>query len=445
MIKTVSKKWIVSLTSFSIAFFFSTSNHALDLSLQLGGGFQNSDNIELNDEGELSDDLREAFIGFQLEEDSPLYFVDLNYVARIRDYKDDVVEDDNLFAGRAEFTLHAIANRLNWEFLHLRADLLTNAEDNDIPDNRETRNVYATGPDFILEPSTVDDLILRLRYTEIDFEQTENANNERISGALVWERELGPVSRLSALVGVEDVEYELSGAEQTFLRASAQYEADVRLGNYSIRLGYNEAESLDGRDVSGLLARVLFAYQINGNDFEVLYGRELTDTSIGLIENRTEDSIITDTFSLDDGTDSNFETIDILELQNLDITYRTANVCQRCVLTVSGFIDKFDFSDQPRDQKFSGINTSLRYNLTPRLDAVLQGGYSINEFLQELPEREDDTIFYGLGMDFQPRANMLLQANVRMQERESNIEEFNYEEMSFRLGFTWYFGTNQPL
>lgn len=445
MIITISTKRIVLLTTFAVAFLSSLNINALDLSVQLGGGFQRSDNIELNDEGELSEDLREAFVGLQIEEDSPLYFADLNYVARIRDYKDDVIEDDNLFSGRAEVTLHAIANRLNWEFLHLRADLLTNAEDNDIPDNRETRNVFATGPDIIMEPSTVDDLILRLRYTEINFEQTEDANNERISGALVWERELGPVSRLSAVVGVEDVEYELNEAEQTFLRASAQYEADVRLGNYSVRLGYNEAESLDGRDVSGLLARLLFAYQINGNDFEILYGRELTDTSIGLIENRTEDSILTDTFSLDDGTDSNFETIDILELQNLDITYRTANLCQRCIWTVSGFLDKFDFADQERDQKFSGINTSLRYNITRRLDAVIEGGYAINEFLQELPEREDDTIFYGFGLDFQPRANMLVQGNVRMQERESNIAEFNYEEMSFRLGFTWYFGNNQPL
>lgn len=412
---------------------------AVDLSYQMGGRYEASDNIALAPMNEVSDHLRELFFNVQLDEDKPLYDYNIIYFLRGRDYRDDVLQDQNLVSGRALATWKAIPERFNWNVVHLRGDLLRDRQLANNDNNREIRNTFSTGPDFKFRVGSVDELELRLRYTDIRFETSEDADNDRLSANLFWQRELGPVSNFSFGLGHDEVEYD-NGAEQEFSQVSVQYQANVRLGNYSIRLGYNEAETLRGDDADGLLARVQFRYNINSHNVSLLYTRQLADTAIGLIENQIANPIITDAFGLEDGTDANFAEIDVVTFENTSLAWSTDSLCARCSVEATLLYNQLDFETLNRDEVVRGANTAFTYNVSRRVNATLIASYNENR----LVNRTDDVTIYGLNFEYQPLPNLQLRLGFAEETRDSNQNGFGYEELSTEFTFIWFFGFNSP-
>ncbi|MEM8497275.1 MAG: hypothetical protein AAF542_04575 [Pseudomonadota bacterium] len=413
------------------------SNQALEFGAQLGVSYESSDNIELlPEENATSDDLRELRLNLVLDGEANVYELDMDYFLIGRDYKDDNLADNNLVSGRALIKWTPLPRRFSWDIMHLRSESTTNTQFEPTPENDETRNVFATGPDLTIALGGSSDLIFGMRYTEIEFERSTESNNNRLGASIEWARELSPVSQLSARIRHQDVDYDI-GFEQEFSQITAEYEATLRRSSYSIRLGYNKAETVLGDDVSAPLVRLQGIISIYENPLTLIYTRELTDTSLGLIETTIE----SETFSLEDGAGQNFEEIDVLLQQNALISYEMDNFCNSCSLRLSAAYDKLDYETLLRDEESFGPNIEFRYAFSPRIDIGLSAQYLERRFPDLEPSREDEQSFYGVDVAYNRWRNIDLAFGVVKQDRTSNLPGFDFEETRFVFSIFWSFGS----
>jgi len=421
--------------------FAATQASAWETGMQLGVNYATSDNIERVELGEQSDDIREAVLGLSLDAEEPMYNVDIDYFARGRDYKNDVLEDNNLLAGRTLLTWVPLPRNFSWEVMHLRSDLLNDNALVDTDTNRETRNILSTGPSITFGIGAADSVTLNARYIDISFELTELSDNERIDTSLVWKRELSSVSQFSAFVEHNDIEYR-AGEEQSFTKGGIEFRADLREAQYLVRLGTNRAETVQGDSRSDLLVRLVLSYQSDSDRISFLLAKDLVDTSVGFA---TEGIFVSESFSLaDEGTSTNFTEIDVLEQQSVSIGYSSDRICSRCVIRVNAFYDDLDYIEQPRDQDILGINTELTYELNSKLRVNASLLYGKSQFFEEFDTvtRKDDVEGYGAGLEYKLSRNLELSVDVSSNKRESNIPGLNFEELSLRAGILWSLGSS---
>lgn len=426
-----------------LGFFVSANIQALDFGAQVGATYSTSDNINLQPAGnEQSDHLRQLLMNVRVDHDSPVYFMDLDYSLLGYDYKDNLQADNNTLSGRGLITWVPLPRRFEWEVIHLRTE---NTADNRLApttNNDETRNVLSTGPNIIFAMGMADDLVIKPRYTDIDFERSVQSNGERLGGSIEWVRELSGLSQFALRVGHEDVDYE-SGLEQSFSVAVAEYSANLRQANYLIRLGYGEAETLTGEDVSGPIGRISANFVIAGSPLVFLYERLFTDTSLGSLET----TLLGDNnsrYALGSGGAQNFNQIDVLLTENAFLGYTFLNVCSRCQVILNATINNLDYEIQQIDQDVLSLNAGINYALGPNLTVGLGAQYLERDFIQNVPHRKDDETTYGINFTYTWLRNLSVGFNVGQQERNSNLPGNDYEELRFSLNVLWAynFGAN---
>lgn len=420
---------------------FSSTVCALDFGAQVGATYATSDNVTLLAAGnEQSDHVRQLQMNVRLDHDSPLYFLDLDYSLLGLDYKDDFQRDNNNVSGRGLLTWVPIPRRFEWEVMHLRTE---NTADNRLAPNNnndETRNVYSTGPNIIVALGTADDFVIKPRYTDIDFERSVQSNGERLGGSVEWVRELSGISEFALRYGYEDVDYD-NGSEQSFSVLVAEYSANLRQGNYLIRLGYGEAETLTGEDVSGPIGRISANYVIGGSPLVFLYERLFTDTSLGSFET----TLLSDNrYALGSGGAQNFNQIDVLLTENSSIGYSFLNVCSRCEVSLSAGLNKLDYEIQAIDQDAFNVNVGFNYSFTNDFTMGLGAQYLEREFLNTAPRRKDDETTYGVNFSYNWLRNLQFGFSVGKQERESNLPGNDYEELRYSLSIIWAYNFAAP-
>lgn len=416
-------------------------SHALDTSLEFGLGGVSTDNSNLVDGAANPQDdvIYEASASLQLDADQPAYIVDLDYFGRSRQYQDQTQDDENLFTGRSFLRWNALSERLNWDVLHVRGNILRDTRLANTNNNREVRDVVSTGPDIRFRVSSVDDVVLRLRYSDISFEFSKDSDNTRNGGQLLWRHALTKVSDLSLDMRLDDAEYS-SNLEQRFLQLALIYEVQLRRGRYRFRVGRNEAKNFTGSDFSGPLLQFNAEHDIGNGRVALYYQRELTDTSIGLV-----DGIITrDDFLLDEAVSGNFAEIDLLEQESASLRF-TTQLCRRCRLSVGINYSNLDYKSLPRDEESVNGSLSLRYNVNRKLNMTVAASQARNRFLDQVPQREDDVLFYSIAFDYRWSNSLRFRLLTSREDRNSNLDGFDFVENRIELGFTYYWGGANPV
>jgi hypothetical protein len=407
---------------------------AVETRIVFGVNATQTDNSNLVEDNALDDSIYEANANVQVDARKDSYVVDLDYYGRARRYQDETQDDENLFTGRSFLRWNALQERLNWDVLHVRGDILRDARLANTANNREVRDVFVTGPDLVLRLSPVDSLVLRARYTDIGFELSTDSDNERKGGQLLWTHNLSRISDFALDFRIDDAEYD-AGQEQRFTQLALIYEARLRTGRYRIRIGYNEAESQGGMDFSGPLFQFNFVQEFGLSNIELYYQREFTDTSLGLI-----DGVISrDDFRLDEVVSANFTELDLLEQQSAFIRVATP-ICRRCDLRTSINYNDVDYKTLLRDESSIGAVLSFRYNLNRKLDVLLGASLSTNEYTDQQPLREDDITIYSAALDYRWSDTLRWRLAYRFEDRDSTLPGFGYRENRIELGFTYFWG-----
>ncbi len=401
---------------------------AIDTTVGIGVGITHSDNVTRSDDNPQSDVERELRLDLGVTGNTAQFDTELAYALSARDFKNNLQADDEVVDGNARILWTPLANRFSWELTNNVSDSVSNTRLADTPDNRQQRNIIATGPNFIFALSPVDRFNAELRYVDVKVEQVGNdaaagqtqpgSDSERKVGRLRWTHRLSAVSDLMVSTEYEAV---AAATDVVYKRLLVGYGARLRNGSYEIFVGANRVKPDFREEFDASTVQAAVTYDFGGHGFSITLVKELTDTSVGLGTNSLRDESF-------NPSDSNFGEFDIVERQRADITYQNTLICGGCSLRMSAFIDEQEYQDrpqdrnplaQPGDQKLYGFTLGLVYALTANIDLLANTRFEVSDFVDDPNGLEYETSERVLGVEYNVVRNLFIGLHVTQTTRDA--------------------------
>ncbi len=423
---------------------------AIDTTVGIGIGVEHSDNVTRSDDNPQSDVERSLRLDLGVTGNTAQFDTQLAYIFTARDFKNNLQSDDEVVDGRARILWTPLPNRFSWELTNNVSDSVRNDRLADTPDNRQTRNIISTGPNFIFALSPVDQLDAELRYVDVNVEEADDAvgqaqqgsDSERKVGRLRWTHRLSAVGDLMVSTEYEDV---TADTDVVYKRLLLGYGARLRNGSYEIFVGANRVEPDFREEFDASVVQAAATYDFGGHGFSITLVKELTDTSVGLGTN----SLRGESFN---PTDTNFGEFDILERQRADITYQNALICGSCNVRISAYYDKQEYQDrpqdqdplsQPGDQTRYGFTLGWVYTLTDNVSLLADTRFEVSEFVDDADGLEYELSEHRLGVDYNAVRNLFIGLQIIQTTRDANVEgsasDSDFDELRGGLNLRYIF------
>jgi hypothetical protein len=207
-------------------------------------GHARSDNLQ-----RIVDGARGSFTGLgvllDLERESARIDTIVNTNLELRRYSAEGIEDDPVGDLAAAANFHIVPDRFNWRFEERygqgQIDPLAAAG----PNNRESINVFSTGPEFEVPLGSRTELALLGDYSSRRYGDSASLDSDSTVVELGVFRRKDRTSRYGIAANTNSVEYDLAGVDPYDIRSlSLRYEKTLATGQVSAELGTN---SLDFR------------------------------------------------------------------------------------------------------------------------------------------------------------------------------------------------------
>jgi len=402
---------------------------AAELEIAVIIGLKHTDNATLTDTKERSEFSQHVGIDVSFRREGSQFSADIDYRGERSNYEHGTTQDTTIIKGITALTWTPLPQRFSWHLGHQRRELLQKAGDADIRDNREIRDIIATGPEFTARLSPVDDLTLTLEYVDVSYSGTNKLDSERNIATLDWSHKLSKTRLLGAGYEFTDVDIETTDGDLEYQRAYMYYSAETPTGDYAMTLGVNEATRDNSEDTDGHLARIKWNYGREPHHFTVLALNGLTDSSIGggigdfLGGNSNPD--------FDEDFDQNFESPDVIERSLASFAYAYDRLCQRCTAKLGILYKDDDYQNEEvlKDEKRTTFFANLEYRLTNQLELRLTGRYSEIEFTNDPDDREDDRTTVRATLRWQPMEKLFVSLFTAHDSRDSSASENDYDEL----------------
>lgn len=335
---------------------------------------------------------------------------------------------DNRVSG--ELDLNGYCQSVNWFRWNLRdtlRDRRTVATDPDTPENRERRNVLATGPTFFWALSPRVELFTDLEYQITRFERSTANDSDRYIASLGGQRQFS--TRFNAGISVSHSEIDLfrRGEEITRDNLSLNFSHRGNNDRFTGRVGHTWLESEQGpfiSDNTAITGELGYERRFEaGTRLELQVNRDLTDTSTDL-----------------DVQIPGLE-LDLRETSVVQVTSLSATLVQpiRPVSQVS-FMVGYSESDfqrvDTREERYTGV-MGLSHQFSDRLGGNVDLSYQRKDF-----DQGDGLLVHTvrprLGLDYRQTRNFTWDAGVGLERRyETGGPGREYEEHFVSLGLTW--------
>lgn len=414
------------------------SAFALDYTLNITAGSEFDDNATRQPSGFTREEL-ETSIGADLGVTHTGQRLDLesNYNAAYNDYKNDEIKTNNNLFGTTDLNWNIIDQRLAWNFNHFIAEVLGNNRATDTPDNRETRQTFATGPTITAKLTGVDDLIINANYTVVKQDNSvndvaaarSNIDSERGQAAVTWRHALSRASDFDIGASVSQTEFDNNSPDFEYQQVFVGYNVRLASGSYSIRLGVNESQRENEDDQDGVFTSVNYLRNFSAHALEFSAVRQLTDSSIGL------DNGLSDTVS------SNFDETSTVERTNIGLEYSYNNLCSSCNLQLAYLFDNEDFladaqqlGENALDSKEHRLRASLEYRNNSKLTSNFSASYGRIRFSSEA--RTDDVMELLFNLDWRAAEKLRVNFSAGYNTRDTKINlpaDFDHEAVTLGI------------
>ncbi len=420
---------------------------AIDTTVGVAVGVEHSDNITRSDDNPRSDVEREVRLELGAIGNTAQFDAEVAYVLTARDFKNNLQSDNEVVDGNARILWTPLPNRFSWELTNNVSDRVSNDRLADTPNNRQQRNIIATGPNFIAALSPVDRLDVELRYVDVNVGEADTAiigqaqqgsDSERKLGRLRWTHRLSAVGDLVVNTEYEDVAAELN---VVYKRLLVGYAAGLRNGSYEIFAGANQVEP-DGRETfDASVIQAAATYSFGGHGFSVTVVKELTDTSVGLGTSSLRDESF-------NPSDNNFGNFDILERKRADITYQNSLICDSCSFRASAYFDQQEYQDrpqdqdplgQPGDQKRYGYSLGLVYSLTGNINLLADTRFEVSDFIDDPDGLKYDLYEHLLGAEYNVIRNLFVGVQIIQATRDATVADEDFEELRGGIDLRYIF------
>lgn len=422
-LKLVGKR---ALTLGFISFVPVFASHALEFDYSVGYEVERSDNIfrvPTNEESEL---INRLGFDFLLEQEGSTLNAHLEGSIDYAHYAENTSDDEFLPELNILSTWKIRPGTLEWQVENYTRQVAINTAGADTPSNRQTTNVFQTGPDITFRLDSASSLQAEARYGDYYFEDSDSGST-RYLYALRYIRG-GSVVKSALNAEYTSVEYE-SSAGVDFNRLNTYASAEWQRGRNELvaNLGWTEVDRDGSQDGDGFLARLLWNHELTSRSTVYLSGSTETTDSGSFIQRIDLSGIGTGGIG--------FDSPDIVDTKRAEAGYaREGGTWSQAV---RAYVIDLDYEDEPNDRDIGGIamdfgiplsSTStitlllgysetdwtdlgrddtdkrasllFRHFLTPRLRLSAGGGWNDRQSTDPLEEYTDIRLFAGVDYDF---------------------------------------------
>ena len=410
--------------------------HAVKLDYELGASLLHSDNIDLREDDQVSEDVLMPQVRFSAEQTGAVVQVDLSGNLQYLSYLDNTFDDEV----RGDFN-----GRLKWAVVPERISLV--AEDylslqpvNTLasfgPGNQQQVNIFIAGPSFHARFNPVTHGELDLRYYNTYAEETEGFNGDRYNAAARIRRQINSISEVSFNLAATKAEYDDFGGLFDYTRYDGylNYSRTLASARFEVELGHTRIDRSDDSSVSEPFFNATYHWDASSRSrLTVGAHYQLADATQDLVRqaSQVDDGPITgDPIELDLQVGPS-----IYLTRGVQLGYRYTG--ERTTWTVQPSVERVRYEDGfSEDQRTRSARFNLRYRLTSRLIASFMASKRDREL--ETSGREDDDLVAGIGLVNQFTRHWSGRIDLRRRERDSSVAGRSYEENTISLTFIYH-------
>lgn len=418
---------------------------ALEWSGHVQGGVTHTDNSRLAEKQKEADDEYDLASAIALSHRGSSLDFNADYALDYADYAKGTQDSSTELEGNSRLGWKLLPS-LTWDVRHSRTTELANRRQVDTAQNRESRDLIATGPRLRLPVTDHDFLNGSAQLMQVRDDLAGDSAREVYSAG--WTRLVSPTVDLTADFTRNDIDYDLSDSQDVKIsRASLTGVKRYRLGRMEATLGRNKSERVNGETNYGGYYRGYVDYDAVGHVFSLAAVQELTDSSLGLDEpgfaSSERGGVIPERNF--DPRNSNFDVVDVVERRSIELNYSTQRLCNRCEVRARLMQDDQDFKRAARDEIETGARLSVDYRWSELFHTELSYARSKLRFLDDPANREDDTDALTLEARWQFSHAWWLVSELAHERRDSTEAGADYQENRIGLGVRYEFEHRNPM
>lgn len=403
------------------------SGHLAAEPVQLSGGVESrfSDNMRRSSSNEESDIETRANVTVGYAGDTGTCQTDLGGTLGYSYWLDDTY-DPELDAELSLFSACELAQGFSWEVEDNLREVLITTQQASTPNNITRKNIFSTGPVYNLNLTERDQLNLRARFENTEFEDDVQADSNRLTGTVGWNHLFsqtlngGLSFNTSRTEYDNDIEFDRNTASINFTNL---WPATRLTGS----LGISELESKypSGTQTSdGFVGSLSVTREINPSaDAYLELSRELTD--------QTSDF------------DVRFEefSFNLRETTGVEVTLIRLGLNQRfsdgSSVNASVFADRSDFLRTDEQEDSYGTDVVYRRPITPTVDAVFNG--RLQHYRYGFDDTNDNLYSFDAGLDYRASRRVTFRGAIGHEGRESDVSGREYQENWVLVGIRYSF------
>ena len=394
--------------------------------IRLGG--ERSDNIRRAPVNEIEETV--WFLGLILDWQREAARIDMGVRSDLeyRTYKNDIFDNEVVGTLAADVNLKFVPEVFEWMAQYNFGDVQLDPFAPNTAANRETLNVFATGPDLRMRMGSSTAFEASGRWAQRNYELSDTSS-KRTRGRIGLVRALSPHRRLSLNASREKVEYDNPAANPEFEITAGflQFESEIARGSLDIMLGINEIEQL-GTTTDGPLYDIKFSREISAKStLHIGATQRFQDQAGGFVRNQTLADVAPD-------NTQTFGSRGAYEDRLGFITWGYSHA--RTSLSLSYLVNTQEYAS---DSAFDRDRDRWRFRLTRAMGSSweidLRANISQTDYVGI--DRDDDDINYGLSISRRFSTTFTVEIGFERSDRESSLPQFDYVERVATLTFKY--------
>ena len=283
------------------------------------------------------------------------------------EFSEGTQQDRFIRTGRSSFILGTDTTFYQLTAAHSTQRFLLDPSGPAILSNTDQRDITTVSPLLRLRPGSLNSIEIAGHFADIRYKELDINDSERLGFGVDWYRRMSPIYTFGVRYMENEVEYvNVNTANYRYRRAAISFEAELRLLNYTLELGGNEALPDQGGKFDGLYFDFTAVYGRHRNSWAFTARQNITDTSIG----NANDPFFSE------GITSDVSNLiqDQLERSSYGLLWRSDFLCGLCDLSLrTGYERENYFHVVTEDNEEVFLGTTLSYHLRPtaRLDFSL--------------------------------------------------------------------------
>lgn len=333
---------------------------------------------------------------------------------------------DDAYASETEAYMdllsHCDAGRgFSWSLDNNLRDVTQDTTANNTPENTTRKNLFSTGPNYVLRLGPVDALIFSARYENTEFEEPEETDSDRYRGTASWDHRFSQTFTAGLSSDYSQVDFD-SGAEVDIVSVRTTASKRWATASFTGSLGVSEIETRFGngtRSSNGLVGELDISRELNPSaEWYLSAARELTDRTSSF-------DIQFDRFEFDLNESLSVETTALA-------TGLRKRFSDHSSLDIEVYANRSDQLETSDTEDNAGLELGYTRLLAERLTGSARLGYEYSSF--ERDQSDDELAVLELGVDYQASRELAIRGRVGHERKTSDVPSREYDENWITLG-----------